>query len=280
MIRTLFLIFLCSSCSYFKSDEQKTNAVARVFDKYLYYSDVELLLPQGTSKEDSLLFIKAYIDQWAKQQILKKQADINLSDDKKKQFNSLIEQYKNDLYNKAYLEEVVKQKIDTTVTENELIAYYNANRENFKTNGVIVKLRYINVSKENPRLSTIKNKFDNFSKKDKKFWDTYVLQSKSAALNDSIWVELNQIYKKLPFINPENRDKYIIPGKRIEETQGENLFLVKIKNVIDKNQVCPYEYIKPTIKELLLNQKKLKEIKKLEKELIEDAIKNKDYVKF
>ena len=47
--------------------------------------------------------------------------------------------------------------------------------------------------------------------------------------------------------------------------------------MIDKNQVSPFDYIKPTLKEIILNKRKLELIKQFEKEITDDAIKNNDY---
>jgi len=278
MIRNSFyLIFLIvCSCTYFKP-EQKPESIARVGKNYLYKSDITTLVPVGTSKEDSLLLVRDYIDRWASQKLLIEAAERNLSDTKKREYNALIKQYKIDLYTKAYIEELVKNTVDTSIHQIELKKYYNENKENFKTNGTLVRLRYINLSKDNPKFSTIKSKFFDYNKKDKKFWDTYALQFKSFAMNDSIWVDMNQLYTKLPFITPENREDFIIAGKRIEKTEQNDVYLVKITNVIDKNQISPFEYIKPTLREVLMNKRKLELIKKFEKEITDDAIKNNDY---
>ncbi len=204
-------------------------------------------------------------------------AEVNLNAQKKAAFDALIQQYKIDLYTKAYLEEVVKRTTDTVVTLNELKEYYKENKENFKTNGILVRLRYINIKEDNPKYETIKSKFFDFRKTDKKFWDTYSLQLNSFALNDSIWVDLSQVYAKLPFITPDNRNDYIIPGKTIQKTETGNHYLVKISNVIDKNQIAPFDYLKPTLQEVIINKRKLELIKNFEKEIIDDAIKDKKY---
>jgi hypothetical protein len=278
MTRTICaLLLLCfASCNFFKA-EQQPQSIARVGQSYLYRSDIDDIFPAGTTKEDSLLIVRNYIDRWASQKLLIEAAERNLSDVKKKEFNSLIKQYKIDLYTKAYLEEVVKRTVDTVVTIEELQQYYKENKENFRTNGTLVRLRYINLAKDNPRYGTIKSKFFDYSKKDKKFWDTYALQFKSFALNDSVWVEMNQIYGKLPFVNPDNKDDYIALGKRVEKTIGSDAYLIKVTNLIDKNQISPFEYIKPTLQEVILNKRKLELIKKFEKEITDDAIKNNDY---
>lgn len=274
---SFFLFFLIAcSCSYFKP-EQKLESIARVGKSYLYKSDIATLVPAGTSKEDSVLLVRDFINRWASQKLLIEAAERNLSDSKKGEYNTLIKQYKIDLYTKAYIEEVVKNTVDTIISQEELKQYYDENKENFKTNGTLVRLRFINLSKDNPRFATIRSKFFDYNKKDKKFWDTYALQLKSFALNDSVWVDMNQLYSKLPFITPDNRDAVIVSGKSIEKTINNDVYLVKITNVIDKNQISPFDFIKPTLREVLLNKRKLELIKKFEKEITEDAIKNKDY---
>jgi len=274
---SLFLLcLLVCSCNYFKP-EQKPQSIARVGKNYLYKSDIATLVPVGTSKEDSILLVRDFIDRWASQKLLIDAAERNLSDQKKKEYNALIKQYKIDLYTRAYIEEIVKKTVDTVVSQDDLKKYYKDNKENFKTNGTLVRLRFINLSKDNPRFETIRSKFFDYNKKDKKFWSTYALQFKAFALNDSVWVDMNQVYEKLPVINPENRDEYIQSGKRIQIQDKEDTYLIKITNVIERNQISPFEYIKPTLKEVILNRRKLELIKKFEKDITNDAIKNNDY---
>ena len=273
----LFLIILTfSSCDFFIK-EAKPTAIARVKDSYLYKEELNNLVPQGTSKKDSLQIVRSFINRWASQKLLIKAAELNIDSEDKAAFDELIKQYKIDLYTKAYIEKVVKKTLDTIISEQELKEYYNSNKENFKTNGTLVRLRYINLNKDNPKFETIKSKFLDFKKSDKNFWETYALQCKSFALNDSIWVDLSSIYEKLPFINPDNRDQYIASGKSIQHSDSLDVYLVKIRQTIEKNQIAPFEYLKPTLKEVILNKRKLELIKKFEKEITDDAITDRDY---
>jgi hypothetical protein len=265
-----------ASCSYFTPDAAPA-AIARVNEEYLYKEDVANLVPDGASKEDSLLLVNSYIDKWATQKLLIDAAEVNLNDDKKAEFEQLISQYKNDLYTKAYIEEIVKRSVDTAVSDSEIEHYYKDNKNNFKTNGLLVRLRYIHLDRDNPKFATIKSKFLDFRKSDRKFWEANVLQFKNFAFNDTVWVAMNQVYSKLPFINPDNRSTYISPGKATQFDAGASTYLLKVTNVLDRNQTSPYEYIKPTLREIIVNKRKLELIKKFEKEITDDAIKNKKY---
>jgi len=273
----VFVIALVLAVMGCSGPQRKPKAVARVGESYLYREDLRDLVPKGSSKEDSVAIVQGFINRWASQKLLMEASEVNLGDASKADLDRLVRQYKVDLYTKAYMEEVVRQSVDTVVSEAELAEYYKANKENFKTNGTLVRLRYVHVPKENPKFGTIKQKFFDFRASDKKFWDTYSLQLKAFAFNDSVWVDMEQVFAKLPFINPENRDEYISGGKSIQQTDSLDVYLVKIRSVLGRNTISPYDYIKPTLKEVILNKRKLELIKSFEKDIIEDAIKDKKY---
>lgn len=273
----LFLLTLTvCSCSYFK-EEEKPEAVARVDKEYLDASELKGIVPPGTSKEDSIAIVKSYIDRWASQKLLYNAAQVNLSKEKQAEYAKLIRQYEIDLYTGAYLEEVVKQSVDTVVTKEELAAYYKANKDNFKTTGTLVRLKYIRLDKEHPKFDLVKSRFLSGNKKDFKALNDMAIQFKSYAFNDSTWVDMNQVYTKLPFITPENRDKYISGSMSYQYPDSTDVYIVKVVKVLDRNQVSPFEYIKPTLHQLIINNRKLELIKKFQKEITDDAIKNNEY---
>lgn len=274
-------LLLCTltSCQFFQSSDDR-EVVARVDNYFLYKDEIDDLILPGTPVEDSIVIVKNYIDRWAQRKLLISAAELNLSIEKQEEFQKLINQYRDDLLTKAYLEEIVKQSIDTIVSHAELKYYYEQNKENFRTTGVLVRLRYIYLPNDHEQIESIKKRFQENVQKNKQFWERYQMQFKSSALNDSVWVEMNQIYRKLPFISPDNRDEYIKPGLSFEKKDSLDLYLVKIRDVIEKNEISPFEYLKPTLKEVILNTRKLELIKKIEKDITNDAIKNKKYEVF
>lgn len=272
----IILVLMFIGCS--KTPQQdNTDAVARVNDVYLYESDLENLVPSGTSKNDSIAIVKDYINRWAMQQLLVNRAEKNINKTKQQELEELINQYKIDLYSKSYLEDLVMTKVDTLISDDEIKRYYEKNKNNFKASEPLIKLRYINLIKGNTKLGIINNKLLNFSKKDQAELQKMAVQFKNYALNDSIWVDVNQVYEKLPFINQENKQKFISPGMAYQFTYNNLIWLVKIKDVVEKNNNVPLQYIKPTIKQIILNNRKKDLINKIQTEITNDAIKDKDF---
>ena len=275
-IQIVLLTFLVTSCDYFRAPKEP-KAIARVGKSYLYLEDIANLVPSGTSKKDSIAIVKSFIDRWATQKLLFEASERNISKAKVSEFNELIDQYKVDLYTKAYLEDLVIRQIDTVVTEAQIESYYNTNKQFFKNSSELVKMRYINLVKENPKFAKIKSKFSSFTKKDRKELEQLAVQFKSYAFNDSIWVDINQVYEKIPFINLENKQKYISSGMNFQYPDSTTVWLVKVNNVLPKDSPTPLEFLKPTIKQIIINNRKLDLINTIEKEITNDAIKDNKY---
>lgn len=269
----LFFLFSCSK----ENKKDKSDAIARVNNEYLYLSDLENLVPAGIPKKDSIALVKDFIKRWATQQLLINYANKNISKSKQIELEELINQYKIDLYSKAYLEQLVVTKIDTVITNEEIEKYYNINKNNFKANSPLVKLRYINLVKGNNKLSTISAKFSSFKSKDKKDLKNLAIQFKDYAFNDSIWVDINQVYERLPFVNQDNMNKYVDAGISYQYADSTSVWLVKVKDMVQKNEVVPLTYISPTIKQIILNKRKTDLINKIQTEITNDAIKDNDF---
>ena len=128
---SLFLLTtMVASCDYFRAPK-KPKAIARVGESYLFQDDIVDLVPKGTSKKDSIAIVKSFIDRWATQKLLFEAAERNIGKDKVAEFNTLIDQYKVDLYTKDYIESLVIRQIDTMVTEAQIEEYYAKNKQYF-----------------------------------------------------------------------------------------------------------------------------------------------------
>lgn len=280
MKQLIFIIIVCNlcvSCDYFYKQEDDRKPIARVNESYLYDEDMAHLFTENISKEDSMLRATNFINKWATQQLLVAGAERNLSEKKLQNFNRLAKQYKNDLYATSYLEALVRRSIDTTVTKEEAKKYYSANTEIFTLKENLIKFRYINMDENRLDSDELKRKFKRFNATDKKELDSIAIQFKSYSLNDSIWVKVTQVIKKIPVITTENKNELLKKSNFIQLKDSLSLYLMQIEDVLERNSIAPLEYIKPTIDQIVINKRKLELIKELEKDITKDAIKNKEF---
>jgi len=271
-----FIIVLnLSSCDYFKEEDQRIP-VARVNDTYLYEEDIQKLISENVTKEDSTLIVHNYITRWATQQLLIDQAKINLSEEKLETYNKLVRDYKNDLYTEGYKNAIVLRQMDSTVSKSEFQDFYNLNKENFRLNDELLKVRYIEVDENFINLQETKEKLGRFNKKDKKSLNDLNIQFKSYNFNDSTWIKKEALLKVLPVLKTKSEE--VLKKSNFTQLQDSlGVYLVKIEDVLNLGDVAPLSHVKPTIKQIILNKRKLELIKELEKDITNDAIKNKKF---
>ena len=272
----LALTWLLQSCDFFKETDDR-KAIARVNDTYLYEEDIQSLLKEGMSSQDSAVVVTNFINRWATDQLLVSGAKRNLTEAKQEAFNKLAMEYKNDLYSKAYLEALVAKNIDTVVSIEEMEAYYNDNKQVFVLNEDLIKLRYINIDENRLDLKDVETKFKRFNETDKKELDSISIQFKSFSLKDSVWVKVDHVVDKIPPITSENRNELLKKSNFIQLKDSLGLYLVHINDVLLRNSTAPLEYVKPTIDKIVINKRKLELIRELEKDITKDAIKNKKF---
>ena len=271
-----FVCFCLTSCEFFKKSKEG-KIIARVNDSYLYEEDVEGLVAEGTSPEDSLMIVNSFVTRWATQLLLIDGSEVNLPQNIQDDFNKLVDQYKKDLYTKAYLEALVKKSIDTVVSYNDANEIYETNKETFKLNDELIKFRYINIPLNAVDKEDISKRFQRYNAIDKIHLDSISVQFKSYSLNDSIWIKASQVAKKIPVLNSESRKELLKKSNFIQLKDSLGLYLMQINDVRLQNDYAPLEFVLPTIKQIVINKRKLELIKQLEKDITKDAIKNNQF---
>ncbi|SDZ72572.1 peptidyl-prolyl cis-trans isomerase [Bizionia paragorgiae] len=251
--------------------------MARAIDSYLYKSDLKDILPENYTKEDSIILVNNYINRWATRRLLVGGAELNLKEEKQQEFNELVEQYKTDLYSKAYLEALVYKSLDTAVSKSEAAAYYEENKTAFKLNEELIKFRYIKLDPNRQDVNAIETKFKRFNKKDQRELDSISIHFRSFSLNDSVWIRVSQVLNKIPVVNVENKDILLKKTNFIRLNDSLGLYLMQINDVLLRNDTAPLEYVRPTIRQIVVNRRKLELINQLEKDITKDAIKNKQF---
>ena len=277
-IKVLVLLSLVwfTSCQFFKKADDRTP-IARVNDSFLYAEDIIDLTAQATTKNDSVVIVNGFINRWATQLLLLDGAERNLPETKQTDFNKLVDQYKKDLYTKAYLEALVKRSVDTVVNSIDAKSVYNDNQATFKLNEELIKFRYVALPKDNINEKDIEQRLRRFTQQDKTYLDSISIQFKSYSLNDSIWVKVSQVIDKLPVLHAENKNQLLKKSNFIQLKDSLDLYLMHIEDVLSKDDLAPLEYVRPTIKQIIMNKRKLELIKKFEKDITKDAIKNKQF---
>ncbi len=274
-MKSIYLIILLLICSCDLPTNEESNAVARVGEDFLFVSEIEDQI--GPNGSDSIQITRRTINEWAEELLYLKKAEINLSSREKKGLEELVSTYRNDLYVKTYKDKAIQSQLDSIVEKEEIESYFEQNKLNFKTNKDLLRGRYVRVRNENYNLRSIRKSIRRFNEDDKVFLDSIALQFTTYSLNDSIWVQASQFFNRLPSIS-ERRYKNFLKNDTFFELQDSlEVYLVVVEEVVLRNDLAPLDYVAPTLKQILINKRKLELMRQLDREIIEEGLRQNIY---
>jgi hypothetical protein len=269
-----------SSCNSLWKKDQDRKALARVGDVFLFVDEVSPLLNESMTPQDSASFVTNYINNWAAKQLLLSKARINLPEEKLQEFEQLVSNYRTDLYTRAYKEALVQEKEDTTISRNQLERFYEDEKENFKLKEKLVQLRLVELPKQFLNKEEVSTRLRRFNEDDMDYLDSVGVQFRKLNFNDSIWVPVSRVIREIGPLNYENEHSYLKKSQFFELEDSLGVYLAKVGDVLEINDIAPLKYIEPSIRQVLLNRRKLDYIRKLEIEIIDEATKKNEFEVF
>ena len=266
----ILLVLSITSCDYFVK-EADTNAVVTVGKHILTASDINEQLPSDYTVEDSIAIISRYVDNWATEKLMYDQALLNIEEDRQEQLDQLVNTYKTELFTQEYLTKVIKQNLDTIINKELIAEYYEDKSEQFLLNEDVIQYLYVYVDNNYPDINKLRALIGNAGEKEINQLDSLKLGFKRFYFNDTTWVKKSEVYDKVKAINPNNEKWYIKEGSSFKLEDSLGVYLVKFKKIKKKGEEAPLEYIAPVIKQILLNRSKVQYVKRLEKDILNDA---------
>ena len=278
----LIIVFIvsCDLISLKKETFQEDRPIATVYNKNLYKKDIAALIPANISKRDSLVIVKGLINSWAKQQLLLVKAEENISEVNSTEIENLVNDYKQSLYINGYKERLIKQQLDTIVSDEEIKSYYDKNKENFKLNEELFQFEYIHYGKDFLDKKETITQFKSNKQEDREDLERHLLNFKSYRLQDSTWVTLDYLKESIPPFRAEPKQNLLKLSKFIQKEDSLGVYLVAVKNMLPMNEIAPVAFVSSRIKQIILHKRKLELIREIEKTLINDAIENKNFKEY
>ena len=272
-----FFLASLTGCKDLWRKEPERKPVARVGERFLYRDELQGLLAEGLSPEDSAAFVSNYINNWASKELLFSKAQLNLPPEKIAEYEALVAEYKADLYTRAYKEALVAQAADTLIRSSELNAFYEGEKENFKLQEKLVQLRFIELPKQFLNKEEVTRRLRRFNPEDLRFLDSVGVQFRKLNFNDSLWVPAARVIEEIPPLTPENEAQYLKKSQFFELEDDQGVYLAEVIDVLNVNDIAPLTYIEPTIRQVLLNRRKMTYLRSLETDLINEAIQRKEF---
>ncbi len=268
-ISLIFLSFF-STCQKEKV-EDKGEVIVSVYGKKLYKTDLENIVYDGISYNDSVLRAKVYIDKWVHNQLLIRQAENNLKPEQL-DFSKRLEEYRNSLVINKYETELINQNLDTEVTEDQIYDYYKNNSGEFRLNRDIVKVASVTLPKDSKKKWVFTKWIRNY---DTLMVDTLTYLANKYALeydfNIKDWRDFKDVANIYNLKIKDNKS-FLSNKKYFVVNDDETYTLVKICEYRLVGDESPCEMETDRIKYIILTNRKKALLENLYKDLHSKAI--------
>ncbi|MEM1219982.1 MAG: hypothetical protein AAGH79_13770, partial [Bacteroidota bacterium] len=249
---------------------------AKVYSKTLRLSELEGMIPDNMSTEDSTLIINAFIKRWVRDAVMMHEAEQNV--DKSLNLEKLVEDYKSSLVLHNYEQLLVDQLLDSTVTQQELKSFYEKNKENYQLQEPLVRGRFIKVLETSPDMEKLDKWWDSDQPEDYRLMVTYCATFAVAQfLGDSTWNKLSTVRAEFPKgVLSENQLK---GNQDIVTTDGEFKYYFRPIDWIPSKELAPFSYIADQAKKVILHKRKMQLLDETKETMYQQAMRRNE-VKF
>lgn len=271
----LLLTVVAFSCRTEQADEREV--IAKTKTQVLYKDDVLDALPISLSPEDSIAFVKSYVENWLHFTLLYEVADNNVSDNDSS-LAKRVDLFRKELYINAYEQMFLQQKLDTLIPQKEIDEYYELHKNEYLLEHSVVKPIFIvfPLTKER-EIAEVEKLF--FPKKeiDLDALKDFCFQHCQKFSFANQWVDLNALKQELPF---EVRNEAFPVGKSLKFEDTANVFFVKIEEQRGAGNRMPIELAHDKIAKTILQSRKVEMLKNMREKVFQDATRKKQYEVF
>lgn len=268
---------MLTSCKAISEFFDSGEIVAEAGSAKLKRADLDMVIPSGISPEDSARLAKQFINTWALDQIFLERAEQQLSK-AEMDVTKELEAYRRSLLKFRYEQLYINERLDTLVTDDEVQEYYDTHKDRFALKRPVVKARFIRIAADSPVLKTIKKKMSSDEAEDILEADSLAFSSayRFATWNNA-WIDASTLAREFG-----QESASVLASMKtgwIERTDTSGISdIAYVSEITPKGEMSPIEYSTPFIKDMIISARKQSLITSLERDLLEDARVNGQYV--
>ncbi len=272
-------IFACfTGCNVVTLNENQGTVLAQVDGEYLFLSDLHGVIPHGLPHSDSIGLTRNYVNDWVKNKLMIAQAKRNLTEDQLN-FEKQLEAYSNSLIIYQYETLLIDQELDTIVSDSEIVDYYQSHHSDFELKENIVRAYYVIVNSETELIDSLMGVF---SLPDSLVIDSLLYFEKnsdllSLAIDTTKWMSFYQLQQIVP-IETYNQELFLANNRLIHLEENGVDYLTKIVDFKIKDDISPLEMEQRDIRQIIINQRKTRLIKKVREDIYNKALYNNEFV--
>ncbi|MCB9342691.1 MAG: peptidylprolyl isomerase [Saprospiraceae bacterium] len=276
----LYALLLCVAvasvhCGNAESDKTDDVLLAKVYNKSLYLSELDGVVPEDVSQEDSALMVAAYVQRWARDQLLMYEAERNIPKDLN--IDELVRNYRASLVRFNFEEQIIAEKLDSVVTDDEMRNFYDNNKEQFQLESMILKCVVLKIPSDDKSEKEFNKLWNSRKPGDMNKLKTLAAQKAVLALLDEDkWYKLQEVAALLPkgTLTSENM------SSRREGTlrDGDFRYYYRVLESAQGKSTAPFDYVKEQASRIILHKRKQDLLENWKKSLYDRELKRENII--
>lgn len=247
--------------------------LARAYKRYLTLEDIKGLVPPGTGPADSLQMVRRYVDNWVRQQVYLHEATSALRPEQM-DFEKTMEDYRNSLIIHAFETELVRQHLDTLVTQEQIADYYEEYKHNFILKDPVAQVVFLKIPLEAPAIREIRSLVRSPSPESLERLEEYAMDHAASFFTDTqTWLYFNDLRREIP-IPPGVAESFLAQHSFYETTDEFYRYFLHITDYLLPGDISPLEFERANIRQVLLNRRKHALVREQRQSFFQEAIRS------
>lgn len=267
-------LMMVTSCRELPDYLVGDDTIARVGRNELTVADMADVIPANLKGEDSVVFVKQYVDKWIVRQLKVEEAD-RLFSGSEKDIEKLVEDYRQSLLTGKVDQYYVDQQKGGEFTDEDIAEYYNTHKSDFVLDRTLVKGRIVCFPasyRQSKKLMEQMRKAATSQSDDKTFSEVCEKNGFQVVDNRAEWVNFADFLANLPTTRSQEYD-HLLDKLGIQEMKANDVrYYFDFTSVCRKGNVAPLELVSENIRRILVTQRRSEIIKGHEESIVNQAV--------
>lgn len=238
-----------------------------MYGKILYYSEIESLVPEGISRQDSAITVQTYIDKWLRDQVVIAEAEKYVADDIN--IDRLVDDYRSSLLSFTYEKRLIEDRLDTVITEGDYTQMYDVSAVQMPLSEPVLHYEYFKVPAKTKGIDRFLSDWRNGrSQRVSQFFKKHNIQKTT---DTTEYIPLSIALQKMP---PRMARQKLKMGSTHVVNHENHEHFVKVLSYHDRGDKPPMSYIKETLRKRIINDRKQALLQSIKDNLYQIAIDN------
>jgi hypothetical protein len=270
-------IYICllllglNACDLQKPDDSDP-LLASVHHHELRLSKARKYISAGASEADSLSQLRGYVELWVREVVLLYEAEQHFPAEI--DINDLVLDYRHSLIISDYENNLGETMLDTVISNDELQAYYQKNKDQYQLERPIVRAHFVKLHNSTDSLLEFRKWWDS---KDSMDFQQLIAFSNSHAdvfmLEDSTWYKVEEIESLMPPGTWRSENMRAKTSLRFTDDQYE--YYLRISESVLSTEIAPLSYIREQAVRYIMHKRKLDLLETIKTDLYDREMRGK-----